>query len=310
MKKLINKKNNKNIYTNTNIYTSKNILNYFIIIFIIIILFYIIYKYIINNYDNFENNDSKISNKIAISLGILSYNAPDTLHQTLKTYKDSGLLDISNDVFAILQKSDKQDEEAKVCEKYTIRYIKMPDNGKMASGFKAIYDNAQNEIIVFLENDFANYSTKQESINFFNNSIYFIKEQNMDLIRARSRKNAGEPNIGKQLFSHIPHNEFVNHTHLADCIYWIEHPELLYPSKIQKIKPFIGNDDWYTSSSKSCNWTNNALVTSKKFFKEAVLPHLFKSDDIEASFTSIWAQQDYKCVFGPGLFTHERLDGH
>ena len=40
------------------------------------------------------------------------------------TYKVSGLLDISNDVFAILQKSDKQDEEVKVCEKYTIRYIK------------------------------------------------------------------------------------------------------------------------------------------------------------------------------------------
>ncbi len=279
----------------------KHILFYSIIIFLILIIYYFLYK---QNIDNYEEN------KISISLGILSYNAPETLDQTLMTYKNSGIFDISNDVFAILQKSDKQDEEVKVCKKYNIRYIKMPDNGKMASGFKAIYENANNEIIVFLENDFVNYSTKQESIDFFNNSIYFIKEQNMDLIRARNRQNAGEPNFGIELFSKIPQDEFENHTHLSECIYWIEHTELIYPRKIQKIKPFIGNDDWYTSSSKSCNWTNNAFITSKTFFKEAVLPFLSGSENIEDSFTPIWAQQDYKCVFGPGLFTHKRLDGH
>lgn len=285
---------------------------YFIIITIIILILIILYllnKYYLNKVkkiDTFENNDTKI----AISLGLLSYNAPDTLSQTLQTYKDSGLLDISNDVFAILQKSDKQDDEAIICEKYKVRFIKMPDNGKMASGFKAIYENAKNDIIVFLENDFVNYSTKKEAIDFFNNSINFIKEQDYDLIRARSRYNSGEPNYGIQLFSKIPKDEFINHTHLADCVYWLDNPEIIYPEKIKKIKPLVGDDDWYTSSSKSCNWTNNALVTSKKFFREAVLPHLSGSDNIEDSFTDIWAQQDYKCVFGPGLFTHYRLDGH
>jgi hypothetical protein len=287
---------------------NSNIFIIFMIILFIIFLFYNYYKF--DNIDKFNNIDNIDNNKIDISLGILSYNAPDTLKQTLQTYKESGLLDISNDVFAILQKSNKQDEESIVCENYNIRFIKMPDNGKMASGFKAIYENAKNEIVVFLENDFVNYSTKQESIDFFKNSINFIKHQNIDLIRARNRKNAGEPNIGIELFSKIPTNEFKNHTCLSECIYWIDNPEIIYPEKIKKIKPLIGNDDWYTSSSKSCNWTNNALVTSKTFFKEAVLPYIFGSDDIESSFGSIWAQQNYNCVFGPGLFTHYRLDGH
>ena len=290
-----------------------NLLYIFIYVIIFIILCYIIYKHSSYNknvkYDNFQNQEK--ANIIDISLGILSYNAPDTLEQTLSTYKNSSLLDISNDVFVILQKSDKQDKEAQVCEKYNIRYIKLPDNGKMASGFKAIYENAKHEIIVFLENDFVNYSTKQEAVDFFNNCIYFIKEKQINLIRARSRKNAGEPNIGKQLFGNIPTHEFGNHTHLADCIYWIDNPDIVYPEKIKKIKPLIGNDDWYTSSSKNCNWTNNALVTSKTFFKNAILPDLLTgSDDIETTFTPIWAQKDYKCVFGPGLFTHYRLDGH
>ena len=288
----------------------------FLILILGLICLFLLYKYKFekyndNIYEKFENNnESQSDDKINISLGLLSYNAPNTLKQTLQTYKDSGLLDISNDVFAVIQKSDKQDEEVKVCENYNIRFIKMPDNGKMASGFKAIYENAKNEIIVFLENDFVNYATKQESIDFFKNSINFIEHQNVDLIRARSRKNSGEPNNGRQLFSHIPPNEFVNHKYLADCAYWLDNPEVIYPEKIQKLTPLIGNDDWYTSSSKSCNWTNNALVTSKQFFKEAVLPHLSGSDNIEDSFTYIWAEQDYKCVFGPGLFTHYRLDGH
>jgi len=274
----------------------------FIILLTIIILVYI-------NYNNIEHYET-ITNKLDISLGILSYNAPETLDQTLMTYKNSGIFDISNDVFAILQKSDKQDEEVKVCKKYNIRFINMPDNGKMSSGFKAIYENAKNEIIVFLENDFVNYSTKQESLDFFNNSIYFIKEKNIDLIRARSRKNAGEPNHGIRIFSHIPKSEFVNHRSLSECIYWIDNPELVYPEKIQRSVPLIGSDKWYFSSSKSCMLTNNAFITSKTFFKEAVLPHLSGSENIEDSFTPIWAQQDYKCVFGPGLFTHKRLDGH
>ena len=59
-------------------------------------------------------------------------------------------------------------KEANICENYNIRFIKMPDNGRMASGFKAIYENAKNDIIVFLENDFVNYSSKQEALDFLN----------------------------------------------------------------------------------------------------------------------------------------------
>jgi hypothetical protein len=284
-----------------------------LILILSVILLFILYNF--NNFntifDKFENiNGSQTNEKINISLGLLSYNAPDTLKHTLQTYKDSGLLDISNDIFAVLQKSDKQDEEVKVCENYKIRFIKMPDNGKMASGFKAIYENANNDIVVFLENDFVNYSTKQESIDFFNNSINFIKHQNIDLVRARNRKNAGEPNFGIPMFKHIPQDEFKYNVYLSECVYWIDDPELVYPDQISRIKPLIGNDKWYSSSSKSCGWTNNAFVTSKKFFKEAVLPHLSGSENIEDSFVGIWSKQNYNCVYGPGLFTHFRLDGH
>ena len=283
-----------------------------LLIFIILItLLILLYKFKFNNkiIDKFINLDNITNDKISISLGLLSYNAPDTLNQTLQTYKESGLLDISNDVFAILQKSDKQEEEEKVCDKFNIRCIKMPDNGRMSSGFKAIYENANNEIIVFLENDFVNYSTKQESIDFFYNSINFIKEQQIDLVRARSRKNAGSPNFALEMFN-IQKDEFKHNMYLSECIFWLDDPEIEYPENIKRINPLIGNEKWYLSSSKYCNWTNNAFITSKTFFKDAILPHLSGSLNIEDTFTSIWSKQNYKCVYGPGLFTHFRLDGH
>ena len=281
----------------------------FLILFLILLIIYFLVK-LFKKKENFIINNNTTNEKIPISLGLLSYNAPDTLNQTLQSYKDTGLLDISNDVFAILQKSEKQEEEVKVCDKFNIRSVKMPDNGRMASGFKGIYEHANNDIIIFLENDFVNYLPKQETIDFLNNSIYFIKEKQFDLVRARNRKNAGEPNNGVYMFSNIPKDEFKNHIYLSECIFWIDDPEKVYPENIKRVKPLIGDDKWYTSSSKHCNWTNNAFVTSKTFFKNAVLPYLNGSHNIEDIFTNIWSQQDYKCIYGPGLFTHKRLDGH
>jgi GT2 family glycosyltransferase len=106
-----------------------------------------------------------------LSIGILSHYAPNTLSKTLSSYKS--LFEITDDIFAVLQYSDKQKEEEKVCEEFQIRYISLSDNGIMGSGFKAIYENAKYDYILFLENDFE----IDKNINvddFINNSIHFL----------------------------------------------------------------------------------------------------------------------------------------
>ena len=92
--------------------------------------------------------------EFTISVGILTYFAPKTLRHTLETYKITGFIDCIDDLFVIIQKSDRQEEEKRVCEDYNVRYILMAENGNIAWGFKAIYENARNDIILFLENDF------------------------------------------------------------------------------------------------------------------------------------------------------------
>ena len=259
------------------------------------------------SFTNYYNNNQRLP----ISVGILTHFAPKTLKYTLENYRDTGFINIVDDIFVVIQKSDRQMEECKVCDELKIRYISMPDNGKMASGFKSIYENARNEIVLFLENDFIINTPKQNIEDFLLNSLHFLLEKNYDVVRGRSRINAGEPNYAVQHFKNIPPEKFINASHLSESIYWDEHPEKTYPSKISRIDPIRGNDMWYISSAKSCNYTNNPYLCKRSFFKNEIYPHLFFGENIEDRLTDIWSKKDYKCVFGPGLFTHNRTyDGH
>jgi len=245
-----------------------------------------------------------------ISVGILSHYAPKTLHHTLQTYKTAGMFDMTDDIFVVIQNSSRQDEEKKVCDSFEVRAICLPDNGKMAWGFKTIYEQAKYDHILFLENDFIINTSKEDTIRFFHNCIYFLTEMNADIVRGRSRKSPGQPNYAMHL-SRRPAAQIANDTHLSECIYWLEDPEKVYTEQIKRITPKIEGDKWYVSSSKYCNYTNNPYACSKEFFKNAILPYISFGKTIETELTQSWSHQHYRCVFGPGLFTHNRLfDGH
>uniref|UniRef100_A0A6C0K4H7 Glycosyltransferase 2-like domain-containing protein n=1 Tax=viral metagenome TaxID=1070528 RepID=A0A6C0K4H7_9ZZZZ len=271
-----------------------------IVLFIILVA----YPYKIKEY--FENNS-----KLPISAGVLTYFAPETLKHTLETYKTSEFFECVDDFFVVIQQSDRQSLEKDICEEFNVRYILMPDNGRMASGFKAIYENARNDVLLFLENDFIINGTNEDIRDFLLNSLYFLNEKECDVVRGRSRKQSGDPNYAYINWKDEPPATFVNSTHLAEAIYWDPHPDTTYPSKISRINPIKGNDEWYTTSSKSCNYTNNPYLCKRQFFASEILPHLVDGENIEDRLTPIWAQQNYRCVFGPGLFTHDRsYDGH
>jgi hypothetical protein len=180
----------------------------------------------------------------------------------------------------------------------------------MASGFKSIYENAKYDNILFLENDFCTFCSNADVLNYIENALYFLNNKMADVVRGRSRINAGRPNFALNLQT-IEKDLFKNHTHLSECMYWLKDPDLEYPEKITKIEPKIIGQDWYLTTSRNCNYTNNPYMCSKDFFKNAIYPHLEFGSDIEGILTDIWKENDYKCIFGFGIFTHTRkYDGH
>jgi hypothetical protein len=281
---------------------------YIILVFLVLIILYQLLGCTPTK-EGFERE--KEQTPYPISAGILSYFAPKTLEHTLQTYKDSGFLEAVDDVFVVLQKSDRQAQEKEVCDSFGVRSVLLDTNGKMASGFRAIYENAKHDIILPLENDFAIYTDRDYVNSFLSNGLYFIEEKGYDIVRGRSRTNAGEPNYAADFWKDESPHTFINHSHLSECIYWEKHPDLVYPSKIKRITPENGSDAWYLSDSSSCNYTNNPFLSSKKFFSTAILPHLVDGENIEDRITGVWSKKLYTCVFGPGLFTHDRsFDGH
>jgi glycosyltransferase involved in cell wall biosynthesis len=241
-----------------------------------------------------------------ISVGILTYNAPKTLKRTLESY--SNLIKETDDLFVIIQYSDKQSTEQKVCESFGIRSVCLKDNGKMAWGFKAICENAKHENVLFLENDFVIKSGEKEVKSFMKNCMHFLTN-GADLVRGRSRTNPGNPNHAYINLRHFSKEKMKHNTHLSESIYWLQDPEKVY-SNISLIEPIDNDGKWYVTSSKYCNYTNNPFACKKDFFTRTILPFIQFGKNLESELTVHWSKQDYKCVFGPGLFTHDRLDGH
>jgi hypothetical protein len=59
--------------------------------------------------------------KLPISVGILTWNSPDTLFDTLNTYKNNGLLDIVNETVILCQ--EVTDSDIEVANNFSIPYI-------------------------------------------------------------------------------------------------------------------------------------------------------------------------------------------
>ena len=249
-----------------------------------------------------------------LSIGILTWNSPNTLRHTLTTYKESGLLDVSDDVFVVIQNSEKQMEEEVVCNDFGLRSILLPDNGKMGSGYKAIYENAKHEYLMLLENDWVIKENRDAVNYFFTNAIDFLRN-GYNVVRARSRSNPGVPNACIRWWGSYPPEVILNNgpDYLSECMYWINDPEVTFPDHIAKIDSAIParshGESWYATTSRNCNHTNNPCIYKKSFYRDVIIPHCVFGNTIEDLIHGIWARQDYKCVFGFGLFTHERHDG-
>lgn len=243
-----------------------------------------------------------------ISAGVLTYNAPSTLENTLTTYKRSGLFDVIDDLFVVINYSPKQQDEEDICKKFNLRYVSLETNGLMASGFRAIFENAKYDIVLFLENDFMIGSTitKEITNSFIHQGIAFLNS-GYDVVRGRRRDNAGYPNFSYIYLHELPNEYVAEHEHLADSIYWIENPEEVFPDKITRIQGIDPTEKWYTSASYSCGYTNNPYMCTKTFFRNAILPNLPDAGNIEDTIVSCWRKGNYKCVFGPGLFTHNDI---
>lgn len=237
--------------------------------------------------------------RLNLSIGILTWNAHNTLQNTLESYKRSGLLDMVNDVCIFAQEG--KDIDYKIAAKYGTDIILSPTNVGIGVGLNTLAEEAETDNILLLENDWiilpeVFQHVHQELVKGMN----MIEQKKADVVKYRSRRVPGDPLYTLQ----FANQEFNSPKHLFDCIHWREHPDKDFPEYISKdIESGL-----YYAKAKYANQTNNPCLYKKDFYIKNLSPFAGEGVQLEEKIFDWWAEQNFTVAHGEGLFTHYRID--
>lgn len=252
-----------------------------------------------------------MNNKLNLSIGILTFNSPNTLKNTLSSYYYTKLLELTDDIWCVIQPSPKQDKEIDICHDYGIKPLLNTVNTKMAGAIKTIWNTCRYDYMMFLECDFVICENENKIKNILNYSLQELKNNKIDLVRLRSLKNPGHPiqtNLIKEEHKNPNWHNDSNLLRQSNYITnYLDEPEKFYP---QYIKKYSTDPLCYLMSSKYCVYTNNPYITSKKFYLNYIFPYIIEGGILENKIDAVWHHDDHKILITEGIFKHNRLDGH
>lgn len=241
--------------------------------------------------------------KLPISIGILAWKSGQTLVNTLHSYYLNGLFDIVNDITIFFQETSEEDKT--ISNHFEINYIESDVNVGIGKAFIELAKNAKTDRILFLEHDWKLIEDKETTYNRLSSGLELINNE-YHFVRFRHRKNPGFPLFSQRVYQGNELNHYDSEMdlispHLLDSIHWLESPELDFPDKIQK------QEEYFTTTSRYGNWTNNPGLFDTQFYINTVEPFAGGGIDLEGKIGGWWARQDYKVAHGEGLFKHEDL---
>jgi hypothetical protein len=236
--------------------------------------------------------------KLPISVGILSWNSGQVLVDTLTTYYQNGLVDIVDDITILFQEFNKQDYE--IANHFGFDVIGMNRNIGIGGGFIKLTENAKNENVLILEHDWNLIENKETTYHRLNDGIELLSG-GYHAVRYRHRTNPGVPhfsfrNIGNEL-NYYDDEIGCTSPHLLDSLHWLD-PSESFPDKIQK------EGDYFVTTSRWGNWTNNPTLYKKDFYLNTVRPFAGEGIALEGNISKWWSQQQFKVAHGEGLFMH------
>lgn len=241
--------------------------------------------------------------KLPLSIGILSWKSGQTLIDTLFTYYQNGLLGLTDDIKLFFQEFSNEDKQ--IAEHFGVQYLASPDNIGIGKAFIELAKNAKYENFLILEHDWKLIESPEVTFNRLKNGIKYLNS-GVDTIRFRHRKEPGFPHFSEKYvninFEYFDQEIQTQSSHLLDSIHWIENPETQFPGRIKK-EEFLG-ETYYAANSEVANWTNNPGLFKTKFFLDVLQEFTGNGIDLEGKISYWWARQNFKVAHGGGLFKH------
>ena len=236
--------------------------------------------------------------KLPISIGILAWNSGQVLVDTLTTYYNNGLFDISNDNTILFQEVSIQDVE--IAKHFGLNFIGLQSNIGIGKAFIKLTENAQTDNVLVLEHDWNLIENEATTYIRLQSGIDML-DSGYDAIRYRHRREPGNPHFsfkhrGNEL-NYYDDEIQCNSPHLLDSLHWLD-PSVEFSDKIQK------KENYFVTTSRWGNWTNNPTMYKKQFYLDTVRQFAGDGIALEGNISKWWAQQTFGVAHGEGLFKH------
>jgi hypothetical protein len=237
--------------------------------------------------------------KLPISIGMLSWHSTDVLINTLTSYYENRLLDFTDDFVIFFQEFNEDDK--KIAEHFGVSYIPSPSNIGIGQAFVELAKQAKYENLLILEHDWELIESTENTYNRLHSALELLK-QGYKQIKLRHRKQPGVPLFseraykGKELEHYDKEIDLIS-PNLLSCIHWTENPEDIF-------KQINKQGEYFITTSRWSNWTNNPCLLKTKSYLEYVPPFAGKGIELEGKISYWWARQDFPVAHGEGLFMH------
>lgn len=236
--------------------------------------------------------------QLPISIGILAWNSGQVLVDTLTTYYENGLFDIANDTTILFQEINEQDIQ--IAKHFGLNFIGLNNNIGIGKAFIKLTQNAETENVLVLEHDWNLIESADIAYNRLKSGIDLLNKD-INAVRYRHRKYPGHPHFsfrhkGNELNYYDNEIECTS-PHLLDSVHWLD-PAIEFPDKIQSV------GEYFVTTSRWGNWTNNPTMYRKDFYLETVRQFAGDGIALEGNISKWWAQQQFGVAHGEGLFTH------
>jgi len=242
---------------------------------------------------------------IPISLLILSWQSHKTLIATLESYRENGLLDITDDKLIFFQQMSSKD--IRIAKRYGLQYYGAGHNIGIGAAYRFLAERARHPYILYLQNDFRLIHDVSNNATELTDGIELLSKHDVDVVLYRSRSRPGEPNWATD---NVKGNEQRWQSHLFNALYWLDHPDQVYPDKIHRnaAKPHF-----LQTTARYMNYTDNPALYRRDWLLATLGDYFTINDphDItwpERVIQPWWETQDFRIAQAEGLFEHIRLD--
>ncbi len=255
--------------------------------------------------------------KLNISIGILTWKRLDILRQTLNSYKERGLLNISDDITIFF--NEIGEEEIKLAKEFGLRFLGNKENIGIQNAYRELVGNAKYEYFLFLENDWYLIENNEIVSKRLKAGILLLKNNDAQVVRYRHRTTPGYP-CGI-LWRNKKHPEQTPKEDLAFVPSISDNPCSLFKEITHKK---IEGEDYYFVGAQNTYWTNNPCLFKTDFVKSLLninfkLPEKHNNGNIRwakryaTSIVNIaledmmqehWRNTSNITSLSPGLFTH------